>query len=309
MSGDWCTSNNKVNSSSFLADAVKLKLQQECLEKASFAAIKNIKCSDRDLAQEIISMYKDKESERYEERERLNNVVFSTLNSLKQLKNEIKNEDRLRKLDIDLYRKSLVDLQKRIRTINEESEESLQKLSEDELLLTEEMKCLENKINDWNQPIAPSILKPAVRSVSKSYISNTDNSRQKFLEDHGGHTGGWSDEDHMLFLRLRNKSKRKLTFLSLLSQHLPEWKVSKSNNVKDETEVKIIQQRKTKPLEDPEKKKQLILEWKQTLQLKKELENQEEWDRKQKELEQIQKKREKQASSRLEKRCNLNWNK
>jgi hypothetical protein len=48
---------------------------------------------------------------------------------------------------------------------------------------------------------------------------------QRFLQDTGGHTGGWNEEDHLLFLRFRNKhhSKHKedVTFLSSLKQHLP----------------------------------------------------------------------------------------
>jgi hypothetical protein len=44
---------------------------------------------------------------------------------------------------------------------------------------------------------------------------------QRFLQDSGGHTGGWDEEDHLLFLHLRNKHKGKITFLNLLKQHLP----------------------------------------------------------------------------------------
>jgi hypothetical protein len=53
----------------------------------------------------------------------------------------------------------------------------LQKLLEEECALTHDLKHLENKY-DWSQAVKPSLLKLPVRSVSKSYISNTDNATE-----------------------------------------------------------------------------------------------------------------------------------
>lgn len=44
---------------------------------------------------------------------------------------------------------------------------------------------------------------------------------QRFLQETGGHTGGWAEEDHLLFLHLRKKHKGKITFLNLLKEQLP----------------------------------------------------------------------------------------
>jgi hypothetical protein len=49
------------------------------------------------------------------------------------------------------------------------------KLLEEECALTYDLNNLENKCDDWSQAVKPSLLKLPVRSVSKSYISNTDN--------------------------------------------------------------------------------------------------------------------------------------
>lgn len=43
----------------------------------------------------------------------------------------------------------------------------------------------------------------------------------KFIAKTGGYTGGWSEEDHMTFLRLRNKHKGKPTFFVELKHLLP----------------------------------------------------------------------------------------
>ncbi|KAJ9575979.1 hypothetical protein L9F63_007168, partial [Diploptera punctata] len=234
---------------------------------------------------------------------------------------------------IEICRKSLMELQNKIREFKRTNDESFQRLSEEESILTDEIMFLESKTDEWNQPINNSVLKPVVKSISKSYISNTDNTRkeilefQKFLQDHGGHTGGWSEEDHLLFLRLRNKSKGKITFLSLLRQHFPdisadamllheEWyqqyenlKEKQREAIKDWKATKMvntcaqttdIKQKKVESKEDAEKKKQKILEWKRTLQLKKELENKKHWEEKQKELEREKKRREIQELKKAE---------
>jgi hypothetical protein len=54
----------------------------------------------------------------------------------------------------------------------------LQKLLEEECALTHDLNNLENKYGDWSQALKPSLLKLPVRSVSKSYISNTDNTKE-----------------------------------------------------------------------------------------------------------------------------------
>jgi hypothetical protein len=55
---------------------------------------------------------------------------------------------------------------------------SVRKLVEEERALTHDLNNLENKCNDWSQSVKPSLPKLPVRSVSKSYISNTDNTKE-----------------------------------------------------------------------------------------------------------------------------------
>jgi len=52
------------------------------------------------------------------------------------------------------------------------------KLLEEEHALSNDLKNLENKYKDWCQTVSPSLLKPPVKSGLKSYISNTDSSRE-----------------------------------------------------------------------------------------------------------------------------------
>jgi hypothetical protein len=54
----------------------------------------------------------------------------------------------------------------------------VQKLLEEELALSNDLKNLEKKYDDWSQAVDQSLLKPPVRSISKTYISNTDNTRE-----------------------------------------------------------------------------------------------------------------------------------
>jgi len=53
-----------------------------------------------------------------------------------------------------------------------------QKLLKEEYALSNELKSLESKYNDWNRAVSPSVLKPPVRRVSKLYTSNTDSNEE-----------------------------------------------------------------------------------------------------------------------------------
>jgi hypothetical protein len=51
-------------------------------------------------------------------------------------------------------------------------------LLEEECVLTHDLNNLENRYDDWSQAVKPSLLKLPVRSVSKSYISDPDNTKE-----------------------------------------------------------------------------------------------------------------------------------
>jgi hypothetical protein len=51
-------------------------------------------------------------------------------------------------------------------------------LLEEEYALSNELKSLENKHDDWNWAVSPSVPKPPVRRVSTLYVSNTDSTKE-----------------------------------------------------------------------------------------------------------------------------------
>ncbi|PNF30779.1 hypothetical protein B7P43_G06189 [Cryptotermes secundus] len=333
---------DEVNSTSFVAHAARLKMQEDYLDKAQAIAIKCMKCLDHHATQDLSAVHKEMECQRIQESEELHHSMLSILNSLNQLRDDIQNEDRLRQLDMEHYRRSIYELENKIRTFSETSDKRFGKLLEEECTLTHDLNNLENKYVDWSQAVKPSLLKLPVRTVSKSYISNTDNIKeevstfQTFLQNTGGHTGGWGEEDHCLFLHLRNKHKGKASFLRSLKQHLPDiseedmmlheqwyqryeilkikqkqaiqkWrtlknKMNQENNTNSQS-VELNLRSKVQYQKDSVEKKQQIEEWKKTLQLKKHLEGKKQWEDKQKELEREEKKRERQALKKLEVEC------
>ncbi|XP_071455678.1 coiled-coil domain-containing protein 112-like isoform X2 [Hetaerina americana] len=44
---------------------------------------------------------------------------------------------------------------------------------------------------------------------------------EKFLLNHGGHFGGWEEDDHLLFLQLRQKYRQKPLFMKAVQSRLP----------------------------------------------------------------------------------------
>lgn len=55
---------DEVNAASFIAHAVRLRMQQDYLDKAQAIAIKSIKCLDHDAVQDLSAIHKEMECQR-----------------------------------------------------------------------------------------------------------------------------------------------------------------------------------------------------------------------------------------------------
>jgi hypothetical protein len=55
---------DEVNIAAFIARAAKLKVLQDCLDRAQALAIKNLKCLDRHVSQDLSASHKEMECQR-----------------------------------------------------------------------------------------------------------------------------------------------------------------------------------------------------------------------------------------------------
>ncbi|BFZ01541.1 hypothetical protein BsWGS_04580 [Bradybaena similaris] len=128
----------------------------------------------------------------------------------------------------------------KLKSMMEEIEEAIHSFKEqhrikyDDMMRSEktlhlELQQLERKFEAWNQAsktdnVAPqavsSKLPTIARDISKDLPPEVV-AFDKFVQQSGGHQGGWDEQDHQTFLRYRNMYKGRIVFLDHVTPMLP----------------------------------------------------------------------------------------
>ncbi|RUS80027.1 hypothetical protein EGW08_012197 [Elysia chlorotica] len=98
-----------------------------------------------------------------------------------------------------------------------------------EKILSQEIQQLEIKFENWSQrskqdgaPAKSLLVKPlaSTRDVTKDLPPEVA-AFDKFVQQSGGHRGGWDEYDHGTFMKFRNMYKGRIVFLDYVKQRLP----------------------------------------------------------------------------------------
>lgn len=102
----------------------------------------------------------------------------------------------------------MIGAQSNLQNMRHKHKTMLEKLEKDEKILLAEMHAFEEKLSKWEN--RPTVL-PSASSTRKIETFNNGHYCQevvdflKFVTDSGGHDGGWSHEDHNLYLKMKKK--------------------------------------------------------------------------------------------------------
>ncbi|KAG8227015.1 hypothetical protein J437_LFUL000321 [Ladona fulva] len=297
-------------------------MHQLILELEKFLSnVNTLKLIDGSWQKEIFIFQESMRSKRAKDRESNWRIASELYKSIKEISFNVNDPRKLRNIDVQELQEKLKIIEQRIRNFKNQVELNSSKLKDEEKVLTFEIANFERELDKYEIVEGlriPSIPKPI---HIKTYDDLEEESQDiacfdKFLLEHGGHFGGWDEEDHLLYLQYRKKFKTKSHFVENLQIRLPgisedeilkhdkwyadylflkekqraaikKWKVHRKEE-KDKQRVKakeaIHPQRKVNEESMLEKKKRLN-EWKQH---KIEIKKQEDADaerRKQEELE------------------------
>ncbi|XP_066994915.2 coiled-coil domain-containing protein 112 [Anabrus simplex] len=215
----------------FVSGAMRLKVQQDFLDKSQAVVISSMKTVDRQFVKEFEELYTDLERKRLQHLEKLHQSLMLIMPSLRELKVAVSNDDQLKSLDVDRYRQDLLELENKISTSKDSNEKEILKLAFQENALWDHVETVAQKIDEWSIPVKVSSFRPHSQSWSRPGSSYMGNARsvevmdfQNFLNSSGGYTGGWDEDDHLLFLRLRRKYTDRNEFLGALQQEMPDKK-------------------------------------------------------------------------------------
>ncbi|KAL3312765.1 hypothetical protein Ciccas_008643 [Cichlidogyrus casuarinus] len=134
--------------------------------------------------------------ERYEELCRLPKTLLNLRDNLCQPQVDISSVQGL----VDSFKEALLDLKR-------SDIDLLDKLDREEKLLNKDLELFETHLKHWQDEanLLDAKAKPSPRSLTKVSQGNSASNFINFLDAFGGRTGGWTPEDHQLFIKCRKK--------------------------------------------------------------------------------------------------------
>ncbi|XP_047117457.1 coiled-coil domain-containing protein 112-like [Schistocerca piceifrons] len=324
---------NEMSNTDFICEAVRLKVQHDFLQKSVQSILNNMKIIDRDVATDLEAYVSGRETKRLEDLEAFQNSLLAAMDTLVQLRFDISTEDRIRSIDLSHFRTALLELEKQLTRLKEHIDKELECLVEEEEKLWNELQDADLKIDEWSKPLDIPHVHAASKvtsmlSIPGSGVQPEVRAFHKFLAKTGGHSGGWDEDDHLAFLRIRTKHQGKQAFMEEVHDLMPDisredimkheewycqyeklrneqrqaievWRNEKSQR----SSQKCIEQPPRPQIlhrnpEDAADKKQKIEEWKKAKELQQQLDEERKRVEKERQLQEWKRKKERQAQQK-----------
>lgn len=205
-------SDKKPSATHLLGELTKLKTQQKYLE-ATQVSLKPVSHTPSEASElnglECLKIEQDLNTASLTDK--LKHDAFHLRDLVNDFRCEMLNVESLCKFNTKQYRERIEIIDQQQRELDAKNVNQLKQLKmeyckiESELLplmsnldLLERMPTIKNKISALN-----------MRRVQSAPIDKTDSDDvrrfDRFLKEHNGHTGGWIQEEHLLFVKLKNK--------------------------------------------------------------------------------------------------------
>ncbi|XP_055296953.1 coiled-coil domain-containing protein 112-like [Sitodiplosis mosellana] len=255
--------DKKPNATHLLIELTKLKTQQKYLE-ATQASLKPVSHTPSEASElndlEYLKIEQDLNTSALTDK--LKHDAFRLHDMVNDFRCEMLNVASLCKFNTKQYRERIEVIDQQQRELDAKNLDQLKQLKmeycniESELLplmsnldLLEKMPTIKNKISTLN-----------MRRVQSAPIDKTDSDDvrrfDRYLKEHNGHTGGWIQEEHLLFVKLKNKHNNSIEQICAAFQ---AFLVDKN-----EKEIRTHNEWYEKYLELKMKKRQAVQNWKRS---------------------------------------------
>ncbi|XP_078036426.1 uncharacterized protein LOC144469726 [Augochlora pura] len=243
----------------YLKPLLKLKQQEEVIERGLASAIENMKIEPA-LLQDIVHTYRDLTMKREVFLKALYKRMADIASDLEFAKDVAKNPKELKKLDVNAYRLKLFKLSQKI--------QDLTATCSVHETLAQEQTVLDNELREFAPQLekCEKLRRYALSSSHGRPEIKTERMNWKDVQDfHAlvaktGHTENWSQDDHLFFLKTRQKCENVPALVVAIQKKCPD--LSTESIVNHEAWYKLYQSLR-------EKQKIAVEEWRK----KKELEN------------------------------------
>lgn len=206
--------SQKITSTSLLCELSRLKSQQNYLENTQPSLILELPEDDAKFEKDILVEIERLQIELQENFKNLKiNAKYDSgdiQESLTDFKNNMLTDQSLKTTNVIKYRETVIAIDRKISDRSIELKINLEKLKAEQKEIESSMLPCEIILQDIPKPNF-KISQDVKKSFSNKSISETDCLEvkifDKFLLGYGGHTGGWNDEEHCIFLKYKNKYK------------------------------------------------------------------------------------------------------
>lgn len=211
--------NKKLSATNFLSELTKLKTQQKYLE-ATQIVLKPQNCSPTESTElnELEHQKLEQEMSWASFAQKVKSDTLHIRDLLREFRIEMMNKDGLCKFSTKQYRERIQLIDQQLRDAETKNIELLRQLKLEYCSIESELLPVMSKLDLLQTPQTPSAIgrkasayatKMNVRRAVSAPIEKSDSDDvkkfDKYLRENCGHTGGWIDEEHVLFLKLKNK--------------------------------------------------------------------------------------------------------
>jgi hypothetical protein len=174
-----------------------------------------------ELEESDLRMLESRKQEKLKLKQQLSKVQSNVSRFQRSLKDGKPSTELVQKL-----KEMMEEIESSILTFKKQQRELYETLSKDEKVISQEVSAFEKRIESWNSgTTASNSTTTKTKQVQSAAESNEMPPAvlafERFLQQTGGHQGGWDDYDHQTFLRIHKNHMGKPSFLSNAVALLP----------------------------------------------------------------------------------------
>ncbi|KAJ6637029.1 Coiled-coil domain-containing protein 112, partial [Pseudolycoriella hygida] len=252
------STKRKLSATAIFSEFIKLKSQQKYLESTQLL-IRSDELSLEDIAilTDINNLQEQLKTQVPIFKLNLKNELETVLATIKSFKDLISNPDNILQYDTKEYRDRIIHIDQTFRNVLQRNFEQISQLKEEFCEMETTVLPATYLLNESSK-ICPTVANTTSCRGLLKLIDKDDNVDVKKFDDYllanNGHTGGWNDEEHFLFLKLTAKYKDNVDQIVMSVQHIIEDKTEEDIRKHNEWYIKYMELKA--------KKKSAIENWK-----------------------------------------------
>ncbi|KAL8581106.1 hypothetical protein ACOMHN_033554 [Nucella lapillus] len=213
-----------------LREIHKINIQIQAMERERATHIFSKRSDFRKDFSTLEEMNTKLTEERKDEQDHMKQHLSKTSHLVKRFRRELGNV-RPSPEFVERLKLIMEEIEGAINAFKEEQKQKYEELLRGERTMSQDLQALERKFETWAQSAnEPTITSHRSASTQRPLSTARDITKdlppevatfEKFLQQTGGHRGGWDEYDHGTFLKFRSRHKGRIVFLDHLKGAIP----------------------------------------------------------------------------------------